>query len=537
MDHHRCAASVSEPRGRGVHRRGIAMMLVMVALLVTTVLVGAALTSRDNAPNIGENAASAAEATWSAESAVNFAVGAIAQAGDLDALLAGDSTLSSTMQINGATVCVTVTNMAGDPPTDADRELIVRATAQINGVDKVVEKHVTRMTGGEAPDAADPYLSEFAVFATQRCTLETGTKVGVWDLSPEAGSSMAMAKIGMGYSNAGDLSLDAGATISRVGLYCDEDASLALEAALSGRSDASEYWKVPLDIPTVPGALPFAINALPDVGTDVRSNSGATVSVAAGGKYANLEVDANSKVVLDQSVSSEFQFEDVSVRNGSALVIRGNVSVGVMGKLTVDSGDIVLEDDAASVTFYLAGDVEVNAQAKVGINPADALTLPGVVSAYVAPARVELIALSVASGGSASPNWDLDNSSLVIGMLHNPLGRVRIRAVSSLCGHAVAGEFLLQTGSKVVYCPKLDSHLGYTTPTGPLYDAAGDPIPELLTILYDVASTTTNAESFINKFYMDYNAAKMGGDLELIDISTTTKTVTETLNLGGLAIY
>ena len=43
-------------------RRGIAMLLVLVALVVTVVLVGATLSSRENAPAIGANAGGAAEA-------------------------------------------------------------------------------------------------------------------------------------------------------------------------------------------------------------------------------------------------------------------------------------------------------------------------------------------------------------------------------------------------------------------------------------------------------------------------------------------
>mgnify|MGYP002806153125 CR=1 FL=1 len=97
------------------------MMLVLVALVVTVVLVGATLTTRENAPAIGANAGGAAEATWSAESAVNFAVGAIVQAPDIEVLLGNDDTLASAMTFGGATIDVKVTNLAGSPPTDADR--------------------------------------------------------------------------------------------------------------------------------------------------------------------------------------------------------------------------------------------------------------------------------------------------------------------------------------------------------------------------------------------------------------------------------
>lgn len=526
-------ATCSRPRSR----RGIAMMLVLVALLVTTILVGAALTSRNDAPAIGANAASAAEATWSAESAANFAVGAIAQASDLTTLLGGDDTLSSSLSINGATVDVKVTNLEGNAPADTDRELIVRATAKSDGVDKIVEKHMTRLPGGEAPDAADPYLKEFAVFTTGQCTIQDTTKIGVWDLSPEASSSLGMAKIGAGFTNAGDMSIDPTADLSRAGLYCDTDASIALETYLAS-AGALASWKIPLDVPTLPDALPLAFSLLPSKGTDVSPTAGSTLTVAAPGQYNGLQAQNGATVILDNAVSPNFQFQDVTIDSGGTLEIRGTVSVYVAHSFTVDTGYIVLADSSSSVTFYVACDLRIDQLSKVGIDPADVSTAAGVVTTYVSPARCRLIALSTAYGGSASPQWDLDHTSAIIGLLHNPLGLVRIHHDVSLFGHAVAQAFRMESGCSVLYCPTLDSHIGYTTSDAcPFYDANADPVADLVAILDDVAATTTNANGFINKFMAEYDAAKSDGTLTSIDLIGGTKTITTTLNIGGDALY
>ena len=519
-------------------RRGIAMMLVLVALLVTTVLVGAALTSRDNAPAIGLNASSAAEATWSAESAVNFAVGAITQAEDLTTLLGGDDTLSSAMTFNGAAVNIKVANLNGDPPADTDRELIITATATISGVDKVVEKHISLVAGGEAPDAADPYLDEFAVFTTERCNIDNATKIGIWDLSPEARSSLALAKIGVGFTNVSDATIDAGAAFSRAALYCDTDASLALESYLAGCPQAFTSMQIPFDVPTLPSSLPLAFASLPNVGTDVAPAPSTTVSVAAPGKYNNIDARNNSTVVLDASVSPNFQFQNIQVDTGATLRIRGTVAIYVAQDVSFDSADLVLEDASASATVYVAGDMSIDNQSKLGIDPADTLTADGIVSQYVSPSRLRFLALSVAQTGSPDPQWIIENGSVTVGVIHDPLGVVRYRTGAMLYGHVVAREFRLESGSALAYCPTLDSHIGYSTPTGPFYDASANAIPELVTILDDVASTTSHAEGFANKFNLEYATAKSDGTLDLVDLtSSTTKTITETLNIGGLAIY
>ncbi len=47
-------------------RRGVAMLLVIVSLMMATIMATAYLASRDNSAAIGQNIASAAAARWSA---------------------------------------------------------------------------------------------------------------------------------------------------------------------------------------------------------------------------------------------------------------------------------------------------------------------------------------------------------------------------------------------------------------------------------------------------------------------------------------
>jgi len=511
------------------------MMLVLVALVVTVVLVGATLTTRENAPAIGANAGGAAEATWSAESAVNFAVGAIVQAPDLEVLLGNDDTLTSAMTLGGATVEVKVTNLAGSPPTDADRELIVRAFANVGGVSKTLEKRVVRIPAGDLTDVADPYLSEFAIFATGRLVVGAGAKIGIWDLSPSASSSVALVKIGVGFADSVDLSIDAGAALARAGLYADSTASLALETAITGASGFNTRWMVPINIPTLPGGSATTFSSLPDSTSTSFDADASALTVPAGAHYDELRIRNGGQAVIDAANGTAYRFRRIRIENGGALLIRGSVQILVDEEFDIQSGTAMLEDASASAVLYLTEDLIVE-DAKLGILPSDRSSGTGVISAYAAPARFHVIAVAPTLGGSSDPQWTLQSNSIFVGCLNNPLGFVGVASGSNICGNAVAREFNLGSGCCLLYCPTMDTMLGYTSINGPLYDSSGVPITEFADIINGAAALST-ANGFMNKVQLDYNTLESDGTLDLLDLDGTVKTITQTINLGGLGIY
>ena len=465
---------------------------------------------------------------------MNFAVGAVAQTTDIEVLLGGDETLSNSMTFGGANVDVKVMNLVGDPPTDADRELIVKAVANVNGVTKTLEKRLVRIPAGDLTDAADPYLAEFAIFATEALTIASGAKVGPWNLSPMASSSIGLAKIGVGFVNASGLSIDSGAGLSRIGLYCDADAALSLELACAD-VPAGVRWKVPIDIPALPSGAPNGFSSLNDSSSVSPEADGTTLTLTPA-RYDEIRSRNNGTITLDDSNGPMYACRRLRIENGGAVVIRGDIHVlleDVGECLRVDDGRIILQDDASSVTFYIVGNIHLFNNAKVGVPPADASTSAGLVSSYVAPSRCRLLALATSHGGAADSLWEIEGQALAVGSLHNPLGRVHLHSSGTLYGGVVAREAQVLSGSAVYSCPALDTHLGYTSPDGPLYDAIGDPITEFVDIILDAATLAT-ANGFMNKVQLEYNSLESSGILEALNLDGTVKTITETINLGGL---
>ena len=64
-------------QAHNTRRRGLAMLLVIISVIIATVLATAYLASRDNSLPIGDNAKSAASARWSALSSIDVAIAVI----------------------------------------------------------------------------------------------------------------------------------------------------------------------------------------------------------------------------------------------------------------------------------------------------------------------------------------------------------------------------------------------------------------------------------------------------------------------------
>src|SRR6056297_2508861 len=95
-------------------RRGVAMMLVVVALAVGTVIAAAALTSNKNSATIGQNTIDSAKAKWSARAASDIVVAAMQTETNWANVMSGDKLLED-WDVGGTTVDVRVTDLEGYP--------------------------------------------------------------------------------------------------------------------------------------------------------------------------------------------------------------------------------------------------------------------------------------------------------------------------------------------------------------------------------------------------------------------------------------
>lgn len=465
------------PRTRS--KRGVAMLMVLVCMVVGTIMAGVALTTQDSSPQLGENACDTAASAWAAESAADLAVAAMQTQADWTD---GDSNLFTNFTFAGAKVSVVITDMEGNPPDDNDRELIMTATGVVGGVSTKVQKRIMVTPPADLSEAIDPHLGEYAVFAKSRLTIQSGATISEWLLSPEAGTSMPV-KIGTGFASAADLSVAADATLSRVKVYTDSFASTALDNTSATAAPSSA--KVPLKVPAVPELMPSAITSLSTMPTALNYNS-VHDKITTAARYTALTVQNNAVLTIDGSKTPCLAFNSLGVRTRGIIRIKGDVAIGVFGNTTINTmGAIEFEDAASTLLLYTTGNITID-NAGIGLPDGVALNAsrsPKDVSAYINAGRVKILPVSTASGGAAAPTITVGAASIICGNIHAPTATVALNSGSWIVGRLTGNIVTISTNSGIFYDPRYDNRVAFTNRNGPFYKSDGNPVDGLVDAL------------------------------------------------------
>lgn len=461
-----------------VRRGGVAMLLVIVAVAVGTILSAAAISSTKSAGAIGENAEASVKSYWSAQAAAAYTERVIEQAASLASV--GALAIPSSIAAPGGTVTVTVTDADGNAPDSGDRELIVTATALLNGQEHTVRRKVSVSPPGTVPEALDPNLSEFAAFVRTRIGADAGAIIGPWPASPES-KSPAPVKIGLGSGSVSDVAIGS-ATTQRVALYPPPTASAQLDDLDDDAQFDAAGEKLPVAVPAVAALAPpeFATLAVAR-STNMTMQFPAASATLAPGRYRSLTVSSGAVATLAGGSPARYQFNDLDISSSSILRISGGVEVLVRGQFNLSAlSGIELADASAWLHLYVCGDVTVD-DSTIGCSAEVARsasrswkTVP-----YANPKRVIIRSVSAASGGTDGAGYTIDNKSIVLASIHAPTADLLMDRGSVLIGRATADMLEIKAGCGLLYDPALDSRIGFTSPGGPLFKADGTPIDGL----------------------------------------------------------
>ncbi len=464
-------------------RRGLAMMLVVVALVVGTVIAGVAISTQSLAPQIGANAQDAAQARWSAESAADYAAAVLETSIALSSITEGS--MMSDFTIAGGTVDVTVTDLEGNTPDDADRDLIVTAAASVNGVSVVARRQVSLRPPPSAPAQVDPYLSEFAIFANQGLTIAAGSKIGKWSLSPEASSKTPL-KVGTGFANLASLNVSRSAAFRNASIYMDATATATLLNEMSNDQFVSGA-KIGVDLPARHVSVPAAVSGLVYGGTNTfnYNTKGASVVFPHNREYSGaLIVDQESELILDASVSPAYAFGGVFLINGGVLKIRGDVDLEVNGAVNLVNKARIEVEPGGRLDLFVRGNVYID-QSVIG---ADAAALdtsgggsqPRGPASYVRPDTVRILS---PTGSYANQTFFADKGAVIAASVHMPATAITFSDHSMLVGRATAKTLSIGTNCVVLADTTMDNLKGYTNFEGPLYASDGNMLTSVVNLL------------------------------------------------------
>jgi len=514
------SAALNPPTRPRASRRGVAMLLVIVAMGSATILTTSYLVSRSNSPGIGENATGAATAHWAARASADIAEAILETEADWRSE-ASDGILIDNAALGGADVTVYVTDLEGNPPDGDDRDVLVSVEAIAGGVRAIEERLVNVRPDVPVEEAIDPQLNEYAAFAGNEIRFEADALVGVWPRSPAARSGRP-AKLGSGFTDFSRFNMDPGALLHNVAFFPDADAG----QLLTGVTDEQRFAdgaQVPLDVPIRPAALPDGIATLPQAnfnGDEVDEDltlDPADISPGtplSEGRYRNLTIEQGAVVTLGEAGQRRaYSVGDMTIRDASALRVVGDVAIHVRGNLNIQNGSTIEIDEASTgrAVIFAANDVQVQ-DSGLGVEAAVAQNTARTwedVTVYRAPSRLKVVTIREADGGNSSSSVQIKNQSIAHASLHVPTAQVELNDNSALIGRAAANRLRVHSGSALLYDPVLDRSVGFTATDGPLYNADGTPIDGLQETIDGLDPLATTAD--VSNALISVTGSLLGG--------------------------
>lgn len=479
--------------------RGVALLMVMVCLCIGVVLASIALTTTDTVVTIGDNAVTATESKWAAESEVGLAVAVLQTKVDWTD---GDRLLFADRAIPGGFVHVKVTDLDGNVPDDDDVDVIVTAEASVHGVKSSCSKLVHVTPDAAVGEAFDPWLREFAAFATTELEIESGSTLSQWVRSPRAKRATPV-KLGIGFGSSAGYKIDNGAKVTSAEVYADSTSSAALRSLVSAQV-LGKGTVLQLPLPKVAETLPSDFGLLMLRTLFPLTYSGSTTSVALNsGTYQAVTLDKSATLTLNGGSGLYWSFGETTLLDKSVLRISGDVRLQIRGDFRViEHATVQLADANSKLSLYLMNDMTVD-DACLGVDASIArLSNRSVASigSYCVPTRFHVIGVSSVSGAKAQPIYYIDDGAIVCASIHAPTARVTLDDRSTLLGRASTAYFSLQGQSELVADPALDSGVGFTNLNGPLYKTQGVPLDGLVQAIkgYNVLSGVTGLVSVIS---------------------------------------
>ncbi len=325
----------------------------------------------------------------------------------------------------------------------------------------------------DAYDAVDPYLREFAAFATDLYRTDVGSSLGLWALDPKVGVEKDI-NIGVNFASPTQLAVAATAP-SNTAYFADSTASPLLELAFTVLDVLGRGYVIDAKIPVVCGALSSDITALTTVGTPIsNSGIGRDRTVLTGGVYAAANIASDAITRFDASVAPAYQLATLNITTRGAVVIHGDVTIHVAGDVTIQNGGILaLGDDDARLTLLVDGDFIVD-NATIGVPLALAQSGRGIadMTEWVNPDRIRIVHVRVPDGGDPNPNWWISNGASVVANLHGAMADFQL-SNATLAGRVTAGDVVLAIGGQLLYSPSLNPGVGFTSPGSPLFASPG----------------------------------------------------------------
>ncbi len=460
---------------RAPRRRGVALVLVLVAFGTGATLGSAYLTSRSGSAAIAANVARSATADWTTRSAANIGV-AVLQTSVAPSALPTAGAVFTGMTIGPATVNAYITNLQGQPPTAADTDLLLTTVATAGTVKTVGQRTVSFKPSMSVANAIDPEMGEYALYANVSLRIDANATVGLWSGSPAARAARA-AKIGLGFASRSGLVIDPAARLVSVMLFPSAGAAASLQTDIATRFCGGKI--LGLSPKSIGFVVPAAVSSAPVVTLLDRTITGGQATLPAG-RHSGVYPEKGAVVTIGAAgTPTSYVFDELDVSTQAVLHVEGQVALWVKGAVTIRQQGGIEMGPGSTLTMYLGDSLSVDDGA-IGADRAMSRATGRVASTLdpsFTPSRLRILGVQrlLALG---TPTVEFGSGSVVVAAIHTPGADVDVDG-STVVGRITGRAVRLRSGSALFYDPRLDNGAGYTALDGPLYAAGGSPLPSL----------------------------------------------------------
>ena len=437
MNQHRCQQVPSVNQ-----RRGVAMMLVMVAVLVTGGMAVAYFGSRDNSIAISANIASSSSARVVAGSGLDLAVAILEtnanwRTNHLDGVILQD------YQIGEGTITITIIDAETElPPTETTLQVQISVASTVAGRTQITEATATIIPDD---DEFDVDYSEFAIFARNRITMRGASSVQNWAASPM--SSQQTIQIGTLSSSPMSVQIDSLNQNKMLELHAPEHASSMISTTSTLIMEFTD--SLPFLSPPAP---PSEVRKLVFAPTHEENELNDWVERFTSNAPKSRKQYSHTTALHEGS----YEISELALTSNQQITVHGDVVVSIEEDFNMSNASIILAENA-TIIFHIGGDVEIKSS-YIGNENHSA-------NSWMDPSRVQMY-------GHGDEDWNVSGYSTLKAELYAPSSNINISGFSTICGRLAGEDVSLRGASRVLYDHSLDNG-GFADSDSVLYDDDG----------------------------------------------------------------
>jgi hypothetical protein len=409
-------------------RRGIALLLVLIAMATATTLTLGWLASQDNASLVGRNIATAAEARALACSGIDIAA-SITQTETLWHIAGSDGVLLAQFPLGAGTIDLTVLDQTTNaPPTEDTSELLVTATGRIGELTQIVTASISLLQDDDGTLQGE--VDDFALFALRSIELSNHAVVRRWNRAPASAMKRRIAIATAGRASHG-VQLRGQAAVIDGALYQTRNAS-----------NAHFINRTSLNVPTIALDWPLSLNGI-NQARPSRSRHDQRAAPQSGNPD-DLVITHHQSVQWAHGGNIHV-VGDLIIQPGATVFVAGPTTLQIDGNLTMHGSSIVLAENA-ELNIVVHGQVALD-DAHIG----------DIGSHWSDPNRIHLTS---EAGAEDAEEWVLAGQTRITGIVEGDGIDLLLKDQAVVRGRLATNTITMRNDSAVLFDHGLGNGLG-----------------------------------------------------------------------------